>query len=197
MEDRLQVIMGCMQSGKSTELRRRLSRYMSYRDDILVVNSALDTRDKRDTLSTHDKTVTVNLPAIKVAKLTDILSSPKYTTSHVIGIDEAQFFEDLLIFVKYSLRQNKIIIVAGLDSDYNAKKFGQILELVPFATSVIKLNACCSLCGDGTLATFSHRTVDVSHEAVQVGGSESYAPVCMKHFLELNPEAFKPDDACL
>jgi thymidine kinase len=76
------------------------------------------------------------------------------------------------------------IVVTGLDGDSNRNKFGHILDLIPLCNSCTKINAACIMCLDGTPAPFSFRLVE-SSDKVLVGGSESYIPVCRKHFNEL------------
>jgi thymidine kinase len=77
------------------------------------------------------------------------------------------------------------IIVGGLDGDFQRKPIGQILDLIPMADKCVKLNSLCNICKDGTEAPFSFRLVK-SNDIVLVGGSESYIPVCRKHFINLN-----------
>lgn len=179
----LQLIFGCMQSGKSTELMRRLSRYMSYLDNVLVVNSALDTRIDGDYLSTHNTQVKTTMTAKKVLSLFDI-DETSYKQAHVIGLDEAQFFPDLYRFVKKALYDGKIIIVAGLDADSSLQPFGEMIQLVPLATDVVKLKACCRACADGTEASYSHCIVKKESQ-IQIGDGSSYIPVCWKHYQEM------------
>lgn len=179
----LQLIFGCMQSGKSTELMRRLSRYMSYLDNVLVVNSALDTRVEGDYLSTHNTQVKTTMTAKKVLSLFDI-DETSYERAHVIGLDEAQFFPDLHRFVKKALYDGKIVIVAGLDADSSLQPFGEMIQLVPLATDVVKLKACCKVCADGTEASYSHCIVKKESQ-IQIGDGSSYIPVCWKHYREM------------
>lgn len=189
MDQRLQIIIGCMQSGKSTELRRRISRYMSYKDNVLVVNSTLDNRNVNGSLSTHDNTVQITLSAIKVAKLSELYTCPEFTTAHVIGIDEAQFFEDLVPFTLRCLGDNKTVIIAGLDADSKLNKFGHIIDLIPYAGEVVKLNACCTLCKNGNEASYSHCLCSGEQtNNILVGGGDKYIPLCWTHYLELNPD---------
>lgn len=179
----LQLIFGCMQSGKSTELMRRLSRYMSYLDNVLVVNSSLDTRVDGDYLSTHNTQIKTTMTAKKVLQLSDI-EPDVYTKSHVVGLDEAQFFPDLYSFVKKALYDGKIVIVAGLDADSSLQPFGELIQLIPLATDVVKLKACCRACADGTEASYSHCIVKKESQ-IQIGDGSSYIPVCWKHYCEL------------
>jgi thymidine kinase len=99
-------------------------------------------------------------------------------SADVILINEGQFFPDLEEFVRTMLSQGKKIYVCGLDGDYERKKFGQILDLIPICDKVIKLTSLCTICKDGTPGIFSKR---ISSETEQkVIGSKNYIPVCRK-----------------
>lgn len=188
---RLQIIIGPMQSGKSTELHRRLSRYMSYMENVLVINSIIDDREELNVLSTHDTSVVKKMPAIKVKSLLELRGTDQYLDSRVIGIDEAQFFDDLTHFVVQAMMDNKVVIVSGLDATAEARSFGQILGLIPLANDVIKLTACCGLCKDGTAASYSHCMIAEKNGDILVGGSEKYIPLCFEHYTKLNPNALE------
>jgi len=106
------------------------------------------------------------------------------TEAKVIIIEEAQFFDDLVPFVR-SMVDNfkKIVIVVGLDGDYNRKPFGTILQCIPFADKVTKLTALCCRCSDGTPAIFSHRKVQ-DRDQVLIGGADKYEPLCRECYLD-------------
>jgi thymidine kinase len=96
-------------------------------------------------------------------------------------IEEAQFFKGLYSFVQYVLKAyNRNILLVGLDGDASQQKFGELLECIPYATSVTKLCALCSECKDGTLAPFTKKIGNVEAQ-VDVGGNDKYVPVCLKH----------------
>jgi len=100
----------------------------------------------------------------------------KIGTSEVVLINEGQFFPDLEEFVKILLKNNKKIYVCGLDGDFERKKFGQMLDLIPLCDKVTKLTSLCSICKNGTPGIFSKR---ITMEKVQtVVGSDNYIPVC-------------------
>ena len=177
---RLEIIMGCMFSGKSTELIRRLKRYKAIGENVLVINSSTDTRSDEQVLKTHDNE-TFN--CIKTDNLKDIFSNENFLKSKIIGIDEGQFFKDLYDFVFLTLHNyEKHIIIASLDGDYNQNVFGQTLSLIPLADDVSKLKAFCMECNDGTLAPFSKRNV-ISSEQELVGSNGMYSAVCRKHLF--------------
>ena len=173
MNGRLEVIMGCMFSGKTSEMIRRVKRAMAIGKRVFVVNSSKDIRCE-DSLQTHDK---VNLKAVKFDTLSDILTL--VDEYDIIAIDEFQFFStDSQTTIHYLLCQGKTIIVSGLDGDFKQQKFGCITDLIPLADEVTKLTALCQYCGES--APFTKRTV-VSTEQELVGASESYIAVCRKH----------------
>ena len=178
MSARLELILGCMFSGKSTELIRRLKRYKAICKNILVVNSSKDVRSPESVLKTHDG-VTFN--CLKTENLLDILTNGNFKNSAIIGIDEGQFFIDLQEFVKHALSMGKHVIIASLDGDSNQKVFGQTISLIPQADEVDKLKAYCMECNDGTLAPFSKRIVQNNSDQELVGSNEYYSAVCRKH----------------
>lgn len=182
MSGRLEIVLGCMFSGKSTELLRRISRYSAIKFNTLLINSKKDSRTG-DSVKTHNNVVK---QALKVDNLMQILSDKEYfstySTSDVIGIDEAQFFPDLLDFIKQTERDNKIIIIAGLDGDSNRKPFGQILHCIPLCDEVTKLTAMDMISKDGTPAIFTKRLVDNSDQ-ICVGAKNEYAAVSRKNYL--------------
>jgi thymidine kinase len=102
----------------------------------------------------------------------------KLRGADVILINEGQFFDDLYEVVSDMLDNNKIIYVAGLDGDFERKKFGQILDLVPLSDKVTKLTSLCSQCKNGTNAIFSARLSTEKQQTLV--GSSNYLPVCRK-----------------
>ncbi len=128
----IELIVGPMFSGKSTELLRRCSTYKAIGKKVLVINSILDTRCGSE-IQTHSKQT---YSAIKVNTLREVSFD---TVPHVIAIDEAQFFPDLEYFVKAYEKYNIVILIAGLDGDYKRNFFGHILKLVPIADAITKL----------------------------------------------------------
>lgn len=167
---RLELILGCMFSGKSTELIRRCQRHQALGNFILVVNSSRDTRSDLDVVQTHDKCV---MACIK----TDDLFQLDIEPYKVIAIDEAQFFTGLQTFVQRALALKKHVIIAGLDGDFEQREFGEILNLVPHADEITKLYALCMMCKNGTLAPFTRRITDEKEQEV-IGDERMYIAVC-------------------
>lgn len=173
----LHVILGCMYSGKSTELLKIINYYKILEKHLYIINHKLDTRYGENNIISHDKK---SFPAINCSTLMENINKEDYKNSDVVIIEEAQFFEDLKKFVEISLENNKIIYVAGLDGDSFMKPFGQILDLIPLCDSVKKLSALCMLCKDGTRANFTKRIVE-NQEQKLIGSFESFIPVCRFH----------------
>ena len=170
---RLEVIIGNMFSGKSTELIRRVKRHRAIGHTVLVFNSSKDTRDLNDVVKTHDSST---IQCIKTA----ILDS--HTEHDVIVVDEAQFFTGLRDFVEQALAMGKHVIVAGLDGDFQQMKFGEILDIIPLEDEVVKLTALCMDCIDGTPGPFTKRMVHGTEQEL-VGAAGMYKAVCRKHIL--------------
>jgi thymidine kinase len=125
-------------------------------------------------------------PCLQANKLADIWTretgnSDAYhllRSAEVILINEGQFFSDLYEVVVDMLKYNKKIYICGLDGDFERKKFGSILDLIPLCDKVNKLTSLCSLCKDGTPAIFSMRLTEEKEQTIV--GSTNYIPVCRK-----------------
>ncbi len=182
MNTRVEIILGCMFSGKSTELLRRCNRYRAIGKNIILINHVVDTRTD-SSIKTHDGTKN---EAIKLTNLMSLIQDKQYRNilyeSSVIGIDEAQFFDDLVEFVLAIERLNKIVIIAGLDGDSKRQPFGQILQCIPLCDTVVKLTAMDMVKKDGSAAIFTKR-VNQDKQTVLVGAEESYQSVSRESFL--------------
>lgn len=179
LKTRIEVILGCMFSGKSTELLRRTDRYKAIGKNVLLINHIYDTRTNKS-IRTHSD---IKQTAIKTDRLLNIFKLKVFNTSDVIGIDEAQFFPDLLEFIKRTERLNKIIIIAGLDGDYKREPIGQILQVIPLCDHVVKLTAMDMIDKDGSPAIFSKRIVKNNNDQVLVGSNESYVAVSRGNYF--------------
>ncbi|KAJ0044279.1 hypothetical protein NL108_003688, partial [Boleophthalmus pectinirostris] len=125
----------------STELMRRVRRFQVAQYNCLVVKYAKDIRYSETGMATHDKNT---MDAVSANCLADI--RPLALKACVIGIDEGQFFPDIVPFAEEMANLGKVIIVAALDGTFQRKAFGNILNLVPLAESVVKLHAVCMQC---------------------------------------------------
>lgn len=186
----LDVIGGPMFSGKSSALLRLLTIESEIEGTrVLYINSAKDTRSP-EPFSTHNPLITDVLPpnitGIKVKNLSDVNIYDRYD---VIGIDEAQFFPDLVAEVTKIVEEyHKHVIVAGLDGSFQRSKFGSILDLIPLSDSYTKLHSWCKNCStpkNRVKAIFTHR-LSCQGDVEQVGGKDTYIPVCRKCYVEMN-----------
>ncbi len=171
----IEVITGSMFSGKTEELIRRLNRAMIANLKVITFKPAMDDRYARQKVVSHDQRFMETYP---VSASSEILSLKD--DADVIGIDEAQFFDDGLPDVCNALaNQNLRVIVAGLDLDFIGKPFGPLPRLLAMAEYITKVHAICIRCGD--LAYLSRRKTK-DEELVRVGKKETYEPLCRKCF---------------
>jgi thymidine kinase len=181
----LRIYLGCMFSGKSTSLLNEISRYSNITQNILVVNHTLDTLRyehfvEKNVIRTHGNKTQ---KAILLSKLGDLLKIESYSGADVVLIDEGQFFEDIYTFLESELNKNsqkKMFVVCGLSGDYKMQALGKLNMLIPLADEVIKLNAYCSICKDGTAASFTKRLTN-STKTILIGKDDMYIPVCRYH----------------
>lgn len=167
----LEIILGSMFSGKTSRLVEIYKQCKFCNIEVEVINHSIDDRYDEMLMSTHDK---IKIPCIKTNKIADVLK--RIENVNVILINEGQFFEDLYETVVEMLKSGKKVYVCGLDGDFERKKFGQILDLIPLCDKVNKLTSLCSICKNGTPGIFSKR---ISLEKEQtVVGSDNYIPVC-------------------
>jgi thymidine kinase len=177
---RLELIIGCMYSGKTTELMRRVQMYQVLKKKIIVYTHSSDNRySDSGNIATHNRNV---MSAIPLSKLAGSDTVENYKAADIVFIEEGQFFPDLVEFVLDAVnRDNKIVIVSGLDGDFQLNPFENIVKLIPHSEAITKLNALCKMCGDGTPACFSKRIVE-STERELVGSDGVYEAVCRYHY---------------
>lgn len=173
----LELIIGPMYSGKTSYLINKYKQFTFCNNNILVLNHQIDTRYSNSQLSNHDLNM---IPCQMIDKLSIIFEKNEindlYEKAEVILINEGQFFKELEFSILKMLDDNKKIYIAGLDSDFQKKKFGNIIDLIPHCDKITKLTSLCSICKNGTKAIFSHR---ISSEKVQtLVGSTNYIPLC-------------------
>jgi len=174
---KLEIIMGNMFSGKTSELIRRIKRHNIIGNKVLVINSGIDTRNTKSVLQTHDKTT---FECIKTNNLFEVSTCIEYQSAKVIAVDEVQFFSNLRFFVEKAMEDNKHVILTGLDGDYQQQVFGELFSVIPLADEVTKISAMCMECLDGTPGPFTKRTVDSCVQEL-VGDLNSYRAVCRNH----------------
>jgi len=167
----IEVICGSMFSGKTEELMRRLKRARIARLSVEIFSPKADTRYSENALVSHNSN---SIPSMPVSKASAILAPGNQV--QVVGIDEAQFFDDELPDICNALANNGVrVIVAGLDMDFQGKPFGPMPALMAIAESVTKLHAVCVICGNPAL--YSYRLVHNDGQ-ILLGEKESYEPRC-------------------
>jgi thymidine kinase len=167
----IEVICGSMFSGKTEELIRRLRRSQIAGQKVEIFKPKVDTRYADVEVVSHNKN---SIPSMPVDSSTDILLNIQ--EFDVVGVDEAQFFDEKLPDVCDAMANQGIrVIVAGLDMDFAGKPFGPIPELLARAEFVTKVHAICMNCGRS--AVYSYRKTD-QDELVVLGEQENYAPLC-------------------
>ncbi len=175
----IEVIAGSMFSGKTEELIRRLRRAEYAKQKVEIFKPEVDVRYSSDNIVSHNYTSIRSTP---VTSSTNILLLANDVD--VVGIDEAQFFDNGIIDVCISLANNGIrIVVAGLDMDFAGRPFGPMPSLLSVAEYVTKVHAVCMKCGD--LAQFSHRKT-TEDNIIVLGEKDIYEPICRKCYNEAN-----------
>ncbi len=174
----IEVICGSMFSGKTEELLRRLRRAVIARQNVQLFKPAIDNRYGVTTVASHDG---AKWEGTVVGEATEILNLVKPET-HVIAIDEVQFFEDAIVDVCDALAlQGKRVIVAGLDLDFRGEPFGPMPALMAKAESVRKLHAICMVCGGEASRTqrlINGKPAYYEDPIVLIGAAESYEARC-------------------
>lgn len=174
---RIEVICGSMFSGKTEELIRRLRRARIARQKVEIYKPALDTRYSEADVVSHDATSIASTPVEAAASILLLAAE-----ADVVGIDEAQFFDQGLVEVCTALaNQGKRVIIAGLDMDFQGQPFGPMPALCAVAEDVTKVHAICVKCGD--LAYVSHRIV-ADERRVLLGEKDEYEPLCRACYNE-------------
>ena len=174
---RIEVVCGSMFSGKTEELIRRLRRAKFARQRVEIYKPAIDKRYSEEEVVSHDSNAIMSTPIDSSAQIL-LLSSD----IDVVGIDEAQFFDDGLVDVCNELANRGVrVIVAGLDMDYKGVPFGPIPALCAIADDVQKVHAICVKCG--ALAYVSHRKVH-GDKRVMLGEMQEYEPLCRDCYIK-------------
>ncbi|MCK4644585.1 thymidine kinase [bacterium] len=172
----IDVITGCMFSGKSEELIRRLRRVLIAKKELVVFKPEIDDRYDEAYVVSHSAQ---KIEAINIRNSNEIARYIKDTTE-VVGIDEAQFFDKGIVDVVGELASRGIcVIIAGLDQDYRGKPFGPMPELTAIADDVLKTQAICMRCGNP--ATKTQRIVK-NDAQILVGANELYEARCRNCF---------------
>lgn len=173
----IEIIAGSMFSGKTEELIRRLNRARIAGLDVRIFKPGIDKRYDDIQVVSHDENMIQSFPVDSSSQILLFANEAK-----VIGIDEAQFFDQGLADVCNQLADNGIrVIIAGLDMDFRGEPFGPMPKLMAIAEEVFKTHAICIRCGK--LAQYSHRTTE-DENIVKVGDKETYEPLCRECYLK-------------
>ena len=179
----IEVICGSMFSGKTEELIRRMKRAQFAKQTVAIFKPCIDVRYSEDKVVSHDSHSIPSTPIDSPAKMLELSSDVE-----VVGVDEAQFFDNSIVEVVQELANKGIrVIIAGLDTDFLGKPFGPMPALMAVAEDIQKVHAICVRCGSP--ANHSHR-LSKSEELVLLGEKDEYEPLC-RHCYNAAIEAEK------
>ena len=183
----LEIFIGPMWSGKTSELFKIYKRYNLSDIPILAINYSTDVRDTlHPTITNHDK-MNMNCECgLLLSDISDIINgncSDSFKKANIILINECQFFQDAVQWVICAVETyNKTVYICGLDGDYKREEFYNWLRLVPFCDKITKLHSVCCGCKKHK-AIFTHRTTNESKQ-LQLG--ENYEPLCRECYINKN-----------
>jgi len=179
---RIEVVCGSMFSGKTEELIRRMKRAKFAKQKVEIFKPSLDTRYSDNDVVSHDQNAILSTPVDSSGAIL-LLSADV----EVVGIDEAQFFDNGLVDVCNELANRGVrVIVAGLDMDFKGVPFGPMPALCAIADDVTKVHAICVKCG--ALAYISHRLV-ANDKRVLLGEKMEYEPLCRECYMKIKEES--------
>jgi thymidine kinase len=191
-EGYLELILGPMFSGKTTQIIQIHNNYSYIGKIVAVINYAEDKRYHDSMLSTHDHKM---IPCILSHNIEVLWNEPNTNNEYysilrnadVILINEGQFFKNLKsVVIDMVENHNKVVYICGLDGDFKREKFGELLDLISYCNKVTKLTSFCSNCRNGKKGLFSCR---VSKETEQIViGSDNYKPLCRQCYLSLSQQ---------
>ena len=171
----IEVICGSMFSGKTEELIRRMKRAQFAKQTVEIFKPCIDVRYSEDKVVSHDSHSIPSTPIQSPAQMLEMSNDVE-----VVGIDEAQFFDNSLIEVVQTLANRGIrVIIAGLDTDFMGKPFGPMPALMAVAEDIQKVHAICVRCGSP--ANHSHR-LSKNDQLVVLGEKDIYEPLCRHCF---------------
>lgn len=176
----------------TTELLRRLSCDTFVKRKVLYINHSFDTRSTNG-FSTHNPLYKEKMNGdnkIETRSYSSLPNLEDLIDFNTIGIDEAQFFDNLSEVYNYVEKGNKRVIVSGLVGDAERKNFGHITDLIPMAENYTQLSASCIMCADEVEhivpAPFTHRISGIHNDQIETGGKDKYISVCRKHYIKLS-----------
>lgn len=182
----LTLYMGPMFSGKTTRLLCELTERVDTGSRVLFVSHLHDVRPGDRGVSSHSsqfRLLSHLIDSVRVERLENV----DVKNYQVIGVDEAQFYPDLIsTVIRWVDQEDKMVFCSGLDGTYQRTPFGHFLELIPYADKCKMMHSLCHYClkiGSENRAPFTLRTTDEMTEIV-IGGVDKYIPVCRHHYLE-------------
>ena len=175
----LHITIGPMFSGKTSKL---IETYNEYKElyNVCVLSYLNDKRYSDNDVVSHDKK---SIPSTRVNTIKEFIEM-NLENIDVLLVDEAQFFPDLTLILDLLTNTKISIHIFGLDADFNRKKFGFILDLIPYCDSVKKLNSTCSQCSNNK-GIYSFRTTK-NNKQIVIGSSDIYIPLCRHCYNLLN-----------
>lgn len=175
----IEVICGCMFSGKTEELIRRINRALIANQSVEIFKPKIENRYHKTKVISHNQNHVHSTP---VGFANDILL--RVDKCDVVGIDEAQFFDDEILNVVNKLTlQGKRVIIAGLDMDFKGRPFHPMDKLMAISDFITKVHAICMDCGN--IASFSHRRTK-SKQTIVLGENDIYEALCRSCFYAKN-----------
>ena len=178
----IEVICGSMFSGKTEELLRRVKRAKLAKQKIKIFKPKQDVRYSKKKVTSHDNNSIKSKPIDSPSKI--LIVAEKFD---VIGIDEAQFFDETIVEVCNKLADSgKRVIVAGLDMDYMGKPFGPMPNLLAVAEYVTKVHAICTR--SGKMASYTHR-IAKSDQLILLGDTRKYEALSRKEFIKMKKKS--------
>jgi thymidine kinase len=191
----LELILGPMFSGKSTELILQIRRYRAIKTNMIVIKPNIDVRYSQNEICTHGTNDECNKDDREKEKckvyertaLKSVFDEKNYNDARMIAIEEGQFFTDIYEVVKRMVDvDKKIVYISALNGDFQRDIFGDIYKLISLCDNITFKQALCLVCNDGTPGIFSKRIIQNSQTSsqIKVGGAETYKAVCRKHFFE-------------
>ena len=172
----LHVIVGCMFSGKSTELLRLGRRYALAGKKVLYINHKTDVRYRALAVTTHDGLYNTAMSCVRLSEIND-----EVTGFEVVLIDESQFFPDVEVMCETWANSGKVVIAAALSGTCRRQPFENVTKLMAAADTIQHLKAVCH-CGSD--ASFTHRKTPLPADGSFVGGADDYEALCRRCFNE-------------
>lgn len=176
----LEIVLGPMFSGKSSYALAYIRKQRAISKHVVAVKPAIDNRYSSHQLVTHNQEHTSCIVWHDMES--PLLPIRTMLQADCVVVEEAQFFKGLANFCEYMIAQGKHLVLVGLDGDARRQPFRELLDCIPWANKVVKLNALCSTCRSGVEAPYTRYkpVAEQSEQQIDVGGAEKYEAVCFK-----------------